>query len=169
MYTLLFWRVCSFFIPTIGDKIVETLYSNRMTWENKRIHTPSLTSWGVLFSIGSSNRGTTLHGGDGGGKLKLYFLLLKSVKRKKAQFWANCLSSFCRRLYILYFFRLEMHLSHLSLLENNRGLWGKNRPCFRVKQESINLGYWIRGHEGERNNFFSKIQLVGQKYRGKTT
>ena len=117
------------------------LYSNRMTWENKRIHTPSLTSWGVLFSIGSSNRGTTLHGGDGGAKLKLYFLLLKSVKRKKTQFWANCLNSFCRRLYILYFFCLEMHLSHLSLLENNRGLWGKNRPCFRVKQESINLGY----------------------------
>ena len=26
-----------------------------------------------------------------------------------------------------------------------------------------------RGHEGERNNCFSKIQLVGQKYRGKTT
>ena len=25
---------------TIGDKIVETLYSNRVTSENKRIHTP---------------------------------------------------------------------------------------------------------------------------------
>jgi len=25
------------------------------------------------------------------------------------------------------------------------------------------MGYWSRGHEGERNNFFSKIQLVGQK------
>ena len=25
------------------------------------------------------------------------------------------------------------------------------------------------GHEGERNNCFSKIQLVGQKYRDKTT
>ena len=24
-------------------------------------------------------------------------------------------------------------------------------------------------HEGERNNCFSKIQLVGQKYRDKTT
>ena len=31
------------------------------------------------------------------------------------------------------------------------------------------LGYWLRGHEGERNNFFSKIQLLGQKYQGKTT
>ena len=29
--------------------------------------------------------------------------------------------------------------------------------------------YWLRGHEGERNNCFSKIQLVGQNYRDKTT
>ena len=27
------------------------------------------------------------------------------------------------------------------------------------------MGYWLRGREGERNNCFSKIQLVGQKYR----
>ena len=26
------------------------------------------------------------------------------------------------------------------------------------------MGYWLWGHEGERNNFFSKKQLVGQKY-----
>ena len=25
------------------------------------------------------------------------------------------------------------------------------------------MGYWFRGYEGERNNCFSKIQLVGQK------
>ena len=31
------------------------------------------------------------------------------------------------------------------------------------------MGYWFRGHEGEGNNCFSKIQLVGQKYRDKTT
>ena len=31
------------------------------------------------------------------------------------------------------------------------------------------MGYWLRGHEGERNNCFSKIQIVGQKYRDKTT
>ena len=24
------------------------------------------------------------------------------------------------------------------------------------------IGYWLRGHEGERNNRFSKTQLVGQ-------
>ena len=30
------------------------------------------------------------------------------------------------------------------------------------------MGYWLRAHEGERNNnivFISKIQLVGQKYQ----
>jgi len=31
------------------------------------------------------------------------------------------------------------------------------------------LGYWLRGCEGVRNNCFSKFQLVGQKYRDKTT
>ena len=25
------------------------------------------------------------------------------------------------------------------------------------------MGYWLRGHEGERNNCFRKIQLVGPK------
>ena len=29
------------------------------------------------------------------------------------------------------------------------------------------MGYWLRGHEDERNNCFTKIQLVGQKYRDK--
>ena len=31
------------------------------------------------------------------------------------------------------------------------------------------MGYWLIGHEGERNNCFSKIQPVGQKYGDKTT
>ena len=31
------------------------------------------------------------------------------------------------------------------------------------------MGYYLGGHEGERNNCFSKIQLVAQKYLGKTT
>ena len=45
----------------------------------------------------------------------------------------------------------------------------------RMGSESIayeaegRMGYWLRGHEDERNNCFSKIQLVGQKYRDKTT
>ena len=33
----------------------------------------------------------------------------------------------------------------------------------------VRMGYWLRGHEGERNDCFSKIQLFGQKYRDKTT
>ena len=31
------------------------------------------------------------------------------------------------------------------------------------------MGYWLRGHESERNNCFSKIQLVANKYRDNTT
>ena len=27
------------------------------------------------------------------------------------------------------------------------------------------MGYWLRDHEGEKNNCFSKIQLIGKKYR----
>ena len=56
---------------------------NTVTSENKRIHTPPLHSklGCLLFSIGSSNGGTKLHGGDGGGKA--FFPLLKSVKRQK--------------------------------------------------------------------------------------
>ena len=26
------------------------------------------------------------------------------------------------------------------------------------------MGYWLRRHEGKRNNCFGKIQPVGQKY-----
>ena len=51
-------------------------------------------------------------------------------------------------------------------------------PRARMGSESIaheaheaegRMVYWLRGHEGERNNWFSKIQLVGRKYRDKTT
>ena len=31
------------------------------------------------------------------------------------------------------------------------------------------IGYWLRGHEDERNNCFSNIRLVDQKYRDETT
>ena len=31
------------------------------------------------------------------------------------------------------------------------------------------MDYWLRGHSGDRNICFRKVQLVGQKYRDKTT
>ena len=31
------------------------------------------------------------------------------------------------------------------------------------------MGCWLRGLEGERNNCFSKMQLFGLKYRYKST
>ena len=57
----------------------------------------------------------------------------------------------------------------------NRNWLFNNYSSSRMGSESIahetegRMGYWLRGHEGERNNCFSKIQLVGQKYRDKTT
>ena len=44
-------------------------------------------------------------------------------------------------------------------------------PRAWIRSESIayeaegRMGHWPRGHEGKRNNCFSKTQLVGQKYR----
>ena len=50
-----------------------------------------------------------------------------------------------------------------------------NIPWAWMGSESIaheaegQMGNWLRGHKGKRNNCFSKIQLVGQKYWDKTT
>ena len=79
-------QLCAAVRATIGDKIVETLYSSRVTSENKRIITPlppplHLKLGCLLFYIGSPKSGTTLHGGDGGEKV--YFSLFKSVRRQK--------------------------------------------------------------------------------------
>ena len=38
----------------------------------------------------------------------------------------------------------------------------------RAHEAEGQMGYRLRGHESERNNFFSKIQLAGQKYQDKT-
>ena len=38
-----------------------------------------------------------------------------------------------------------------------------------VHEAEGRMDYWLSGHEGERNNCFSKIQIGGQKYRDKTT
>ena len=58
---------------TIGDKTVGLISSNGVTSENKTTFFPSSPplcwklGW-LLFLIGSSKRGTTLHGGGGGGR-----------------------------------------------------------------------------------------------------
>ena len=70
---------------TIADKIVETLYSNRVTSENKRIHNPALHSklGCLLFSKGSSNSGTILYEGDGGGGKSFFFPFWSQKNVKK--------------------------------------------------------------------------------------
>ena len=48
---------------------------------------------------------------------------------------------------------------------------GNETPVLSNKntQAEGRMSYWLRAHSGSRNNCFSKIQLVGQKYRDKTT
>ena len=45
----------------------------------------------------------------------------------------------------------------------------KQSDWFAISDYLINPRMGLRGHEGERNNCFSKFQLVGQKCRDKTT
>ena len=75
---------------TIGNKIVETLYSNGVTSENKRIHTPPLSSplkVGVFVVFYRElEHGTTFHGGDGGRKAILIFPPFEVSKMYKSPF-----------------------------------------------------------------------------------
>ena len=82
---------------TIGDKLVETLYSNRVT-SHKKETTPLHSKLGcLLFSTGSSNSGTTLHGGDGEEKALLY--PFKVGKRQKAPFGRSVSTNFVATLH----------------------------------------------------------------------
>ena len=62
-------------------------------------------------------------------------------------------------------------LSNLSLstsprfMPNKRHLFNNYSSESIAHEAEIRMGYWLRVHEGERNDCFSKIQLVGQKYR----
>ena len=38
-----------------------------------------------------------------------------------------------------------------------------------AREDRRRMGYLLRGHEDERNNCISRIQVVGQEYRDKTT
>ena len=98
---LCWWRCFLDTVNTaIGDKIVETLYSNRVTsetYESTPLPCPLHSKLGCfLFSKGSSNSGTTLHGGDGGGNA--IFSPFEVRKTSKSPFRAKCLNSFCRRM-----------------------------------------------------------------------
>ena len=68
-----------------------------------------------------------------------------------------------------------------DLLNGYYSTLSRVEPCFKNYSPTPN-GLWVnsprgrrpnglllRGHESERNNCFSKIQLVGQKYPDKTT
>ena len=43
--------------------------------------------------------------------------------------------------------------------------WAQMGSESRAQKAEGQMGYCLRGHEVERNNCFSKIQLAGQKYR----
>ena len=57
----------------------------------------------------------------------------------------------------------------LFYAENYRLVNSYSSSPNRLRVNSGLMGYWLRGHESKRNNCFSKIQLVGQKYWDKTT
>ena len=82
-------------ITTISDKVVETVNSSRITSKNKTIQTPPpplLKRLGcLLFSTGSLNRGTILHGGDHG-EGKALISLFEVSEEKKRPFKAKCLN-----------------------------------------------------------------------------
>ena len=82
--------IATFAIQAIEDKIVEASYSNRVTTENKRIHTsPPHSKLGCLFfSIGTSNCGTRLHRGNGGGNA--LFSPLEVGKASEGPFMVKC-------------------------------------------------------------------------------
>ena len=59
----------------------------------------------------------------------------------------------------------SVHCIFNNYSSSPNGLW-VNSPYSEAEGR---MGYCFRSHEGERNNCFSKIRLVGQKYRDKTT
>ena len=64
---------------------------------------------------------------------------------------------------------------YYTTIRRRGGEWLTIIPRAPMGSESIaheaegRMGYWLIGHQGERNNCFSKIQPVGQKYGDKTT
>ena len=82
------YLVASYLVAKIGDKI-------GVASENKTIHTPSLCPpFDVEVSVVFLQvaRTATQHCMEGTGEGKLFFPLLKSIKRQKGSLGAKCLS-----------------------------------------------------------------------------
>ena len=84
-------------------------------------------------------------------------------------------SDFTSHLEILSIDSLVLVFVHSLVLSTELYLTIIPRARMGSESESIahevesQMDYWLRGHEGERNYCFSEVQLVGQKYRDKTT
>ena len=93
----------------------------------------------------------------------------------KNEIWTSALN-YLIFLYILFFFlcSLKFLAARITLLVSTQSFVLRKvispgpSACINNYSSSPN-GLSLRGHEGERNNCFSKIQLTGQKYRDKTT
>ena len=83
-------------------KIVETLYSNRVTSESKTVHTPKLSPPFNCFLLVA--RTAAQDSIEGMGEEKLYFPLLKSVKRQKAPLGRSVSTNFVAscRIYLAF-------------------------------------------------------------------
>ena len=105
----------------------------QVNFTNKTIHTPPPPLHSklgcLLFSKGSSNSGTTLHGGEG--KKELYFPLLRSVKRQKVPLGRSISTNFVADCCLVHFWSqiwcLPSQFHWILNYINNNGL-----PCAQV-------------------------------------
>ena len=88
--------------------------------------------------------------------LRLFLLLYRAPRKPETNALAGCA---IRRPFLPTDYRhMSWTLKYLTII-----------PRAQMGYESIaheaegRMGNWLRAHEGERNNCFSKIQLVGQK------
>ena len=72
----------------------------------------------------------------------------------------------CHVVRLYYFSTFFIYNSRAFLTIIPRARMGSGSVAYEAEGR---MGYSLRGHEGKRNNCFSKLQLVGQNYRDKTT
>ena len=74
----------------------------------------------------------------------------------------------CALLYFIFAEKVPLSYTlYLTIIPRAR--MGSESIAHEAHEAEGRMVYWLRGHEGERNNWFSKIQPVGKKYRDKTT